>query len=169
MKAKTNEQRVSAAANTAAKDMRTAGCELKNERKSLTATVKLLIDGNSAAAEKFRTQLGLRKGATNAERKIAANKIMDYLPSVLVYKYYNVQGVLTGVRKVPCTARGNINVDTLNELQKAVVNLAAKSAAITEARIKCNGAKINEEELSATARKALAFKQVIFATVEVYK
>lgn len=165
---KQNVKTINAAARNAAKTINAAGRNLAAERKTLAETVRFLAASESEDAQLFRELLALPKNANNTARRLAAQKIMQYLPTVVVYKYYNEAGVLTNIQKKPCTARGNLNVDTLAEVKKALANIQAKKAAHAEIK-NMGGIAVDCNLLSSSARKALDFEQRIVATCEIYK
>ena len=159
---------INAAARNAAKTINTAGRNLAAERKTLAETVRFLAASDSEDAQLYRELLALPHNANNAARRLVAQKIMQYLPTVISYKYYNEAGALVSVQKKPCTARGNLNVDTLTEVRKALANIRAKRAAVEEIK-RLGGVAVDYSRLSISARAALDFKQRIVATIEVYK
>lgn len=159
---------INAAARNAAKTINAAGRNLAAERKTLAETVRFLAASDSEDAQLFRELLALPLNANNTARRLAAQKIMQFLPTVIVYKYYNEAGVLTNIQKKPCTARGNLNVDTLAEVKKALANIQAKKAAHDEIK-RLGGVAVDFSKLSKSARTALDFKQCIVATCEIYK
>lgn len=159
---------INAAARNAAKSINAAGRNLAAERKTLAETVRFLAASDSEDAQLYRELLALPHNANNAARRLAAQKIMQYLPTVIVYKYYNEAGVLTNIQKKPCTARGNLNVDTLTEVRKALANIRAQRAAVDEIK-RLGGVAVDYNRLSKSARAALDFRQSIVATCEVYK
>lgn len=159
---------INAAARNAAKTINAAGRNLAAERKTLAETVRFIAAADSNDAQLFRELLALPKNANNTARRLAAQKIMQYLPTVISYKYYNEAGALVSVQKKPCTARGNLNVDTLTEVRKALANIRAKRAAVDEIK-RLGGVAVDYNRLSKTARVALNFKQRIVVTCEVYK
>ena len=159
---------INAAARNAAKTINAAGRKLAAERKTLAETVRFLAASDSEDAQLYRELLALPHNANNAARRLAAQKIMQYLPTVIVYKYHNEAGVLTNIQKKPCTARGNLNVDTLAEVRKALANIRAKRAAVDEIK-RLGGVAVDFSRLSKAARAALDFKQCIVATCEIYK
>lgn len=159
---------INAAARDAAKTINAAGRNLAAGRKTLAETVRFLSASDSEDAQLFRTLLALPHNANNAARRLAAQKIMQYLPTVISYKYYNEAGALVSVQKKPCTARGNLNVDTLTEVRKALANIQAQKAA--HAGIKnMGGVAVDYNRLSKAAQTALNFEQRVVATCEVYK
>lgn len=159
---------INAAARNAAKSINAAGRNLAAERKTLAETVRFIASSESEDAQLYRELLALPHNANNAARRLAAQKIMEYLPTVIVYKYYNEAGVLSNIQKKPCTARGNLNVDTLTEVRKALANIRAKRAAVDEIK-RLGGVAVDFSLLSKSARAALDFKQCIVATCEIYK
>ena len=159
---------INAAARNAAKAINAAGRNLAAERKTLAETVRFLSASDSDDAQLFRELLALPHNANNAARRLAAQKIMQYLPTVIAYKYYNEAGALVSIQKRPCTARGNLNVDTLQETKKALANIRAKRAAVDEIK-RLGGVAVDFSRLSKSARAALDFKQCIVATCEIYK
>lgn len=159
---------INAAARNAAKSINAAGRNLAAERKTLAETVRFLAASDSEDAQLYRELLALPHNANNAARRLAAQKIMQFLPTVIVYKYYNEAGVLTNIQKKPCTAHGNLNVDTLTEVRKALANIRAKRAAVEEIK-RLGGVAVDYSRLPKAARAALDFKQSIVVTCEVYK
>lgn len=159
---------INAAARNAAKTINAAGRNLAAERKTLAETVRFLAASDSEDAQLFRTLLALPHNANNTARRLAAQKIMQYLPTVIVYKYYNEAGVLTNIQKKPCTARGNFNVDTLAEVKKALANIQAKKAAHAEIK-RLGGVAVDYNRLPKTVQAALNFEQRVVATCEIYK
>ena len=159
---------INAAARNAAKTINAAARNLAAERKTLAETVRFLAASDSEDAQLFRELLALPKDANNTARRLAAQKIMQYLPTVIVYKYYNEAGVLTNIQKKPCTARGNLNVDTLQETKKALANIRAKRAAVDEIK-RLGGVAVDFSKLSKTAQNALNFEQQVICTVDQYK
>ena len=159
---------INAAARNAAKTINAAGRNLAAERKTLAETVRFLAASDAEDAQLFRELLALPHNANNAARRLAAQKIMQYLPTVIVYKYYNEAGVLTNIQKKPCTARGNLNVDTLQETKKALANIRAKRAAVDEIK-RLGGVAVDYNRLSKTAQAALNFEQRVVVTCEIYK
>lgn len=159
---------INAAARNAKKSINAAGRNLAAERKTLAETVRFIASSESEDAQLYRELLALPKNANNTARRLAAQRIMQYLPTVIVYKYYNEAGVLTNIQKKPCTARGNFNVDTLAEVRKALANIRAKRAAVNEIK-RLGGVAVDFSKLSKSAQAALNFSQRIVATCEVYK
>ena len=159
---------INAAARNAAQTINAAGRKLAAERKTLAETVRFIAASDSEDAQLYRELLALPHNANNAARRLAAQKIMQYLPTVIVYKYYNEAGVLTNIQKKPCTARGNLNVDTLTEVRKALANIRAKRAAVDEIK-RLGGVAVDYNRLSKAAQTALNFEQRVVATCEVYK
>ena len=165
---KQTSKSINAAARNAAKTINAAGRNLAAERKTLAETVRFISAADSEDAQLFRELLALPQNANNTARRLAAQKIMQYLPTVIMYKYYNEAGVLTNIQKKPCTARGNLNVDTLAEVRKALANIRAKRAAVDEIK-RLGGVAVDYSLLSKSARAALDFKQRVVATCEIYK
>lgn len=159
---------INAAARNAAKTINAAGRNLAAERKTLAETVRFLAASDSEDAQLFRELLALPKDANNTARRLAAQKIMQFLPTVIVYKYYNEAGVLTNIQKKPCTARGNLNVDTLAEVKKSLANIQAKKAAHAEIK-SLGGVAVDYAKLSKSAQNALNFRQQVILTVDQYK
>ena len=159
---------INAAARNAAKTINAAGRNLAAERKTLAETVRFLAASDSEDAQLFRELLALPHNANNAARRLAAQKIMQYLPTVISYKYYNEAGALVSIQKKPCTAHGNLNVDTLTEVRKALANIRAKRAAVAEIK-RLGGVAVDFSMLSKSTRAALDFKQRVVATCEIYK
>lgn len=159
---------INAAARNAAKTINAAGRNLAAERKTLAETMRFIASSESEDAQLFRELLALPRNANNAARRLAAQKIMQYLPTVIVYKYYNEAGVLSNIQKKPCTARGNLNVDTLTEVRKALANIRAKRTAVDEIK-RLGGVAVDYNRLSKAAQTALNFEQRVVATCEVYK
>lgn len=165
---KQNVKTINAAARNAAKTINAAARNLAAERKTLAETVRFLAASESEDAQLFRELLALPKNANNTARRLAAQKIMQYLPTVIVYKYYTEAGVLINIQKKPCTARGNLNVDTLAEVRKSLANIQAKKAAHAEIR-NMGGVAVDYAKLSKSAQNALDFRQKIICTVDQYK
>lgn len=159
---------INAAARNAAKTINAAGRNLAAERKTLAETVRFLATSDSEDAQLFRELLALPHNANNAARRLAAQKIMQFFPTVIVYKYYNEAGVLTNIQKKPCTARGNLNVDTLTEVKKSLANIQAKKAAHAEIK-NLGGVAVDYAKLSKSAQNALNFRQQVICTVDQYK
>lgn len=159
---------INAAARNAAKTVNAAARNLAAERKTLAETVRFIASSESEDAQLFRELLALPKNANNTARRLAAQKIMQYLPTVVVYKYYNEAGVLTNIQKKPCTAHGNLNVDTLTEVRKALANIRAKRAAVDEIK-RQGGVAVDFSKLSNAARAAWNFSQRVVITCEIYK
>lgn len=159
---------INAVARNAAKTINAAGRNLAAERKTLAETVRFIADSDSEDAQLFRELLALPKNANNTARRLAAQKIMQYLPTVISYKYYNEAGMLVSIQKKPCTARGNLNVDTLTEVRKALANIRAKRAAVDEIK-RLGGVAVDYSLISKAAQAALNFEQRIVATCEIYK
>lgn len=159
---------INAAARNAAKTINAAGRNLAAERKTLAETVRFIASSDSEDAQLFRELLALPHNANNAARRLAAQKIMQYLPTVISYKYYNEAGALVSVQKRPCTARGNLNVDTLAEVRKALANIRAKRAAVDEIK-RYGGVAVDFSKLSKSAQTALNFEQSVVMTIEQYK
>lgn len=73
--AKQASKSINAAAASARKEVRAAGKSLRDERKSLAGTIRLLCNAETEDARVFREVLGLKKSANSAARRAAAEKI----------------------------------------------------------------------------------------------
>lgn len=156
---------INAAAAAARKEVRTAGKALREERKSLAGTIRLLCSADSEDARVFREALGLKKSSNSAERRAAAEKIRK-MYEYCILTYYMEERILpnytyttcTGVDQRPAWKSGREKTDYLTVCTDAVALLRARQAAVHEATQHAANGVVNVEQLSAAARRNLSLQ-----------
>ena len=88
---------INAAAAAARKEVRAAGKALRDERKSLAGTIRLLCNAETEDAKIFREVLGLKKSSNSADRRAAADKIRK-MYEYCILTYYMEERVLPGCK-----------------------------------------------------------------------
>ena len=163
--AKQTSKNINAAASKARKEVRAAGKALRDERKSLAGTIRLLCSAESEDAKIFREVLGLKKSANSADRRAAADKIRK-MYEYCILTYYMEQRVLpgckyttcTGVDQAPAYKSGREKTDYLTVCTDAVALIRARQAAVREAKLHAQNGVVNVENLSAAARRNLSLQ-----------
>lgn len=162
-------KRVSKSINTAAaaarKEVRAAGKALRDERKSLAGTIRLLCNAETEDAKIFREVLGLKKSANSAARRAAAEKIrkmyeyciLTYYMEQQVHPTYTLT-ICTGVDHAPASKTGREKTDYLTVCIDAVALIRARQAAVQEAKLQAKNGVVNVDQLSAAARRNLSLR-----------
>lgn len=161
--AKQTSKSINAAAAAARKEVRTAGKALRDERKSLAGTIRLLCSAETEDAKIFREVLVLKKSANSKDRRAAAEKIRK-MYEYCILTYYMEERVLprckyttcTGVDQLPAYRSGREKTDYLTICTDAVALIRARQAAVREAKQKAKNGVVNVENLSAAARRNLS-------------
>lgn len=167
--AKQASKSINAAAAAARKEVRVAGKALRDERKSLAGTIRLLCAAETEDAKIFREVLGLKKSANSTERRAAADKIRKMYEYCTV-TYYMEERVLPGCKYTTCTGvdqrpaykSGREKTDYLSVCIDAVALIRARQAAVREAKLQAQNGVVNVEKLSAAAQRNLSLQ---FGTV----
>lgn len=166
-KSNNTEKRVSkninAAAAAARKEVRAAGKALRDERKSLAGTIRLLCSAETEDARVFREVLGLKKSANSKDRRAAADKIRK-MYEYCILTYYMEERILPGCKYTTCTGvdtlpaykSGREKTDYLTVCIDAVALIRARQAAVREAKLHAKNGVVNVETLSAAARRNLS-------------
>lgn len=165
---KTNKQaskNINAAAAAARKEVRAAGKTLRDERKSLAGTIRLLCNAETEDAKIFREVLGLKKSANSRDRRAAADKIRK-MYEYCILTYYMEERILprckyttcTGVDQLPAYKSGREKTDYLTVCTDAVALIRARQAAVREAKLQAKNGVVNVETLSAAARYNLSLQ-----------
>lgn len=160
---KQTSKNINAAAAAARKEVRAAGKALRDERKSLAGTIRLLCTAETEDAKIFRETLGLKKSANSADRRAAADKIrkmyeyciLTYYMEQRIYPTYTYT-TCTGVDKLPAYKSGREKTDYLTVCTDAVALLRARQAAVHEAKLQAKNGVVNVDTLSAAARRNLS-------------
>ena len=154
---------INAAAAAARKEVRNAGKALRDERKSLAGTIRLLCTAETEDAKIFREVLSLKKSANSTERRAAAEKIRKMYEYCILTYYMEEQvhptythTLCTGVDQLPAYKSGREKTDYLSVCIDAVALIRARQAAVREAKIQAKNGVVNVETLSAAARKNLS-------------
>lgn len=163
--AKQVSRNINAAAAAARKEVRAAGKALRDERKSLAGTIRLLCSAETEDAKMFREVLGLKKSANSTDRRAAADKIRKMYEYCIV-TYYMEERVLprckyttcTGVDHRPAYKSGREKTDYLTVCIDAVALIRARHAAVREAKLHAKNGVVNVENLSAAARRNLSLQ-----------
>lgn len=163
--AKQASKSINAAAAAARKEVRNAGKALRDERKSLAGTIRLLCTADTEDAKIFREVLGLKKSANSTERRAAADKIRKMYEYCILTYYMEEQvhpththTLCTGVDHAPASKSGREKTDYLSVCIDAVALIRARQAAISEAKLHAKNGVVNVETLSAAARRNLSLQ-----------
>lgn len=156
---------INAAAAAARKEVRNAGKALRDERKSLAGTIRLLCTAETEDAKIFREVLSLKKSANSTERRAAAEKIRKMYEYCILTYYMEEQvhptythTLCTGVDQLPAYKSGREKTDYLSVCIDAVALIRARQAAVREAKIQAKNGVVNVETLSAAARYNLSLQ-----------
>ena len=156
---------INAAAAAARKEVRVAGKALRDERKSLAGTIRLLCTAETEDAKIFRETLGLKKSANSTERRAAADKIRKMYEYCILTYYMEEQvhptythTLCTGVDHAPAYKSGREKTDYLTVCTDAVALIRARQAAVREAKLQAKNGVVNVETLSAAARRNLSLR-----------
>lgn len=160
--AKQASKSINAAAAAARKEVRVAGKALRDERKSLAGTIRLLCTAETEDAKIFRETLGLKKSANSTDRRAAAEKIrkmyeyciLTYYMEQRIYPHYTYTTCI-GVEQIPAYKSGREKTDYLTVCTDAVALIRARQAAVREAKQLAKNGVVNVENLSAAARRNL--------------
>lgn len=163
--AKQASKSINAAAAAARKEVRAAGKALRDERKSLAGTIRLLCNAETEDAKIFREVLGLKKSANSRDRRAAADKIRK-MYEYCILTYYMEERILprckyttcTGVDQLPAYKSGREKTDYLTVCTDAVALIRARQAAVREAKLQAKNGVVNVEKLSAAARYNLSLQ-----------
>lgn len=163
--AKQVSKSINAAATAARKEVRAAGKALRDERKSLAGTIRLLCNAETEDAKIFREVLGLKKNANSRDRRAAAEKVRK-MYEYCILTYYMEERVTprckyttcTGVDQLPAYKSGREKTDYLTVCTDAVALIRARQAAVREAKLHAKNGVVNVENLSAAARKNLSLQ-----------
>lgn len=163
--AKQTSKSINAAAAAARKEVRAAGKSLRDERKSLAGTIRLLCNAETEDAKIFREVLGLKKSANSRDRRAAAEKIRK-MYEYCILTYYMEQRILpgcnyttcTGVDTLPAYKSGREKTDYLTVCTDAVALIRARQAAVREAKLHAKNGVVKVENLSAAARRNLSLQ-----------
>lgn len=163
--AKQASKSINAAATAARKEVRNAGKALRDERKSLAGTIRLLCTAETEDAKIFREVLGLKKSANSTERRAAAEKIRKMYEYCILTYYMEEQvhptythTLCTGVDHAPASKSGREKTDYLSVCIDAVALIRARQAAVREAKLHEKNGVVNVETLSAAARRNLSLQ-----------
>ena len=163
--AKNASKSINAAATAARKEVRVAGKALRDERKSLAGTIRLLCTAETEDAKIFREVLGLKKSANSTERRAAADKIRKMYEYCILTYYMEEQvhptythTLCTGVDHAPAYKSGREKTDYLSVCIDAVALIRARKAAVREAKLHAKNGVVNVETLSAAARRNLSLE-----------
>lgn len=163
--AKQVSKNINAAAAAARKEVRTAGKALRDERKSLAGTIRLLCTAETEDAKIFREVLGLKKSANSSDRRAAADKIRKMYEYCILTYYMEEQvhptythTLCTGVDQLPAYKSGREKTDYLSVCIDAVALIRARQAAVREAKLHAKNGVANVETLSAAARRNLSLR-----------
>lgn len=156
---------INAAAAAARKEVRAAGKALRDERKSLAGTIRLLCSAETEDAKIFREVLGLKKSANSKDRRAAADKIRKMYEYCILTYYMEEQvhptythTTCTGVDHAPAYKSGREKTDYLTVCTDAVALIRARQAAVREAKLLAKSGVVNVEKLSAAARYNLSLQ-----------
>lgn len=163
--AKQVSKNINAAAAAARKEVRVAGKALRDERKSLAGTIRLLCTAETDDASIFREVLGLKKSANSTERRAAADKIRK-MYEYCILTYYMEERVLQGCKYTTCTGvdtlpayrSGRAKADYLSVCTDAVALIRARQAAVREAKLHQKNGVVKIEDLSAAAQRNLSLR-----------
>lgn len=163
--AKQASKSINAAAAAARKEVRAAGKALRDERKSLAGTIRLLCSAETEDARVFREVLGLKKSANSKDRRAAADKIRK-MYEYCILTYYMEERILprckyttcTGVDQLPAYKSGREKTDYLTVCTDAVALIRARQAAVREAKQHSQNGVVKIENLSAAARRNLSLQ-----------
>lgn len=163
--AKQVSKNINAAAAAARKEVRTAGKALRDERKSLAGTIRLLCTAETEDAKIFRETLGLKKSANSTDRRAAADKIRKMYEYCILTYYMEEQvhttythTLCTGVDQLPASKSGREKTDYLSVCIDAVALIRARQAAVREAKLHAKNGVVNVETLSAAAQRNLSLQ-----------
>lgn len=163
--AKQVSKNINAAAAAARKEVRTAGKALRDERKSLAGTIRLLCTAETEDAKIFREVLGLKKSANSSDRRAAADKIRKMYEYCILTYYMEEQvhptythTLCTGVDQLPAYKSGREKTDYLSVCIDAVALIRARQAAVREAKLHAKNGVVNVETLSAAAQRNLSLQ-----------
>lgn len=162
---KQTSKSINAAAAAARKEVRAAGKALRDERKSLAGTIRLLCTAETEEAKIFRETLGLKKNANSKDRRAAADKIRK-MYEYCILTYYMEERILPGCKYTTCTGvdlapaykSGREKTDYLTVCTDAVALIRARQAAVREAKLHSTNGVVNVETLSAAARRNLTLQ-----------
>lgn len=156
---------INAAAAAARKEVRNAGKALRDERKSLAGTIRLLCNAETEDAKIFREVLGLKKSANSTDRRAAADKIRKMYEYCILTYYMEEQvhptythTLCTGVDHAPAYRSGREKTDYLTVCTDAVALIRARQAAVREAKLHARNGVVQIENLSAAARRNLSLQ-----------
>lgn len=156
---------INAAAAAARKEVRAAGKVLRDERKSLAGTIRLLCTAETEEAKIFREVLNLKKSANSTDRRAAADKIRKMYEYCILTYYMEEQvhptythTLCTGVDQIPAYKSGRVKTDYLTICTDAVALIRARQAAVREAMRHAKNGVVNVENLSAAARRNLSLQ-----------
>lgn len=156
---------INAAAAAARKEVRVAGKALRDERKSLAGTIRLLCNAETEDAKIFRDVLGLKKSANSKDRRAAADKIRKMYEYCILTYYMEEQvhptyshTICTGVDTLPAYKSGREKTDYLTVCTDAVALIRARQAAVREATKNAKNGVANVEDLSAAAQRNLSLQ-----------
>lgn len=163
--AKQTSKAINTAAAAARKEVRIAGKALRDERKSLAGTIRLLCTAETEDAKIFREVLGLKKSANSTDRRAAADKIRKMYEYCILTYYMEEQvhptythTLCTGVDQLPAYKSGREKTDYLTICTDAVALIRARQAAVREAKLHAKNGVVNVENLSAAARRNLTLR-----------
>lgn len=163
--AKKVSKNINAAATAARKEVRNAGKALRDERKSLAGTIRLLCTAETEDAKIFREVLGLKKSANSSDRRAAADKIRKMYEYCILTYYMEEQvhpththTLCTGVDQLPASKSGREKTDYLTVCIDAVALIRARQAAVREAKLHATNGVVNVDNLSAAARRNLSLQ-----------
>ena len=127
--AKIDCKQVNAAGKVARMEIVNACKELDAERKSLSATIALIVKSDAPDADVIRAELGLQKNANKAARTAAEAAVMANIRYAIKYVYVTTTGdgdeVVITYKLLPSTSTGKERNDYLQVIKDAIATRAA--------------------------------------------